>query len=85
MMMMAVLMSLGMMAQTQVTEFNPGVAANGVNYALPKTVLKVDASAIKVVYTPGEFAKYADRYLHIGGVSAEASTLWEITHLDVYQ
>ena len=84
-MMMAVLMSLGMMAQTQVTEFNPGVAANGVNYALPKTVLKVDASAIKVVYTPGEFAKYADRYLHIGGVSAEPSTLWKITHLDVYQ
>lgn len=72
-------------AQTQVTEFNPGVAANGVNYALPKTVLKVDVSAMKVVYTPGEFAKYADRYLHIGGVSAEPSTTWQTTNLSVYQ
>lgn len=72
-------------AQTQVTEFNPGVAANGVNYALPKTVLKVDVSAIKVVYTPGEFARYADRYLHIGGVSAEPSTTWKTTNLSVYQ
>lgn len=72
-------------AQTQVTEFNPGIAANGVNYALPKTVLKVDVSAIKVVYTPGEFAKYAERYLHITGVNAEPSTTWQTTNLSVYQ
>lgn len=78
-------MSLAAMAQTQVTEFNPGIAANGVNYALPKTVLKVDASAIKVVYTPGEFAKYAERYLHISGVSSEPSTTWKMTTLNVRQ
>lgn len=78
-------MSLAGMAQTQVTEFNPGVAANGVNYALPKTVLKVDVSAVKVVYTPGEFAKYADRYLHIADVSTEPSTQWNVTELNVYQ
>lgn len=78
-------MSLAAMAQTQVTEFNPGIAANGVNYALPKTVLKLDASAIKVVYTPGEFAKYAERYLHISGVSSEPSTTWKMTTLNVRQ
>ncbi|MBO7569578.1 MAG: DUF4831 family protein [Bacteroidaceae bacterium] len=78
-------MSLAAMAQTQVTEFNPGIAANGVNYALPKTVLKVDASAIKVVYTPGEFAKYAERYLHISGVSSEPSTTWKMKTLNVRQ
>lgn len=72
-------------AQTQVAEFNPGVAAGGVNYALPKTVLKVDVSAQKIVYTPGEFAKYADRYLHIAGVSTEPSTVWRTTHLTVRQ
>ena len=59
-------MSLASMAQTQVTEFNPGIAANGVNYVLPKTVLRMDASAIKVEYMPGEFAKYAERYIHSG-------------------
>lgn len=79
------LMPFIVMAQTQVGEFNPGVAANGVNYALPKTVLKVDASAIQVVYTPGEFAKYANRYLHMTDVSTEPSTTWRITKLDVYE
>lgn len=78
-------MSLGALAQTQVAEFNPGVVANGVNYALPKTVLKVDVSAIQAVYTPGEFAKYADRYLHISGVSPESTTTWNVQTLEVYQ
>ncbi|MBO4429838.1 MAG: DUF4831 family protein [Bacteroidaceae bacterium] len=78
-------MSLAGMAQTQVTEFNPGIAANGVNYMLPMTALKIDASAIKVVYTPGEFAKYAERYLHISGVVPEPSTTWKMTNLSVHQ
>ena len=78
-------MSLAAVAQTQVTEFNPGIAANGVNYTLPKTALKLDASAIKVVYTPGEFAKYAERYLHISGVASEPSTTWKMTTLNVRQ
>ena len=78
-------MSLGALAQTQVTEFNPGVSANGVNYALPLTELKMDVSAIKAVYTPGEFAKYADRYLHITGVALEPATTWNVKTLDIYQ
>ena len=82
---LAVGLSLCAMSQTQVTEFNPGIAANGVNYMLPKTVLRVDASAVKVVYTPGEFARYADRYLHISGVVAEPATTWTITALSVSQ
>ena len=82
---LASLMSLGAMAQTQVSEFNPGVVANGVNYALPQTALRVDVSAIKVTYTPGEFAKYADRYLHIAGVDTEAFTQWSVTQLEVAQ
>ena len=73
------------LAQTQVTEFNPGVAANGVNYILPQTLLSVEVSAIKVTYTPGEFAKYADRYLHISDVAAEPSTVWSVTGLSVVQ
>lgn len=77
--------SLAAVAQTQVSEFNPGIAANGVNYALPVTQLKVNVSAIKVVYTPGEYAKYADRYLHITHVSAEPSTTWSVSQLEVYQ
>ena len=77
-------LSLELFAQTQVAEFNPGIVAGGVNYALPKTVIKTDVNAVKVVYTPGEFAKYADRYLHISGVSTEPSTQWRVTELQVY-
>jgi len=77
--------SLTTFAQTQVSEFNPGVVAEGVNYALPRTGIVADVSAIKVVYTPGEFAKYADRYLHIGGVSQDKSTSWVVTDLKVRQ
>lgn len=84
-MVFAALMAWEAKAQTQVTEFTPGVVANGVNYALPKTVLNVDASALNVVYVPGEYAKYAERYLHIQGVGAAPSTTWELTTLNVYQ
>ncbi|MDO5482009.1 MAG: DUF4831 family protein [Bacteroidaceae bacterium] len=79
------LMSLWAIAQTQVTAFTPGVAANGVNYALPKTRLRIDVTAMKVVYTPGEYAKYAERYLHIISADKAASTQWSVTRLNVYQ
>ena len=77
--------SLCALAQTQVSEFNPGVVADGVNYALPRTCIVADVSAVKIVYTPGEFAKYADRYLHIGGVGQEAATTWSVTDVKVHQ
>lgn len=79
------LVSLMGFAQTQVAEFNPGIVAEGVNYILPKTMVKADVSAMKITYTPGEFAKYADRYLHMSGVGQEATTKWAVTTLDVYQ
>lgn len=76
---------LSAMGQTVVGEFKPGLVADGVNYYLPNTVLKVDVSAIKVVYTPGEFAKYADRYLHISGVKEDATTEWTVTNMTTRQ
>lgn len=82
---LATSMSLVVSAQTQVAEFNPGIAANGVNYTLPKTVLEVEALALKVTYTPGEFARYADRYLHIGEVAADPSIQWKLNTLEVRQ
>ncbi len=71
-------------AQTQVTEYNPGATADGVVYALPRTVINADVSAIKTEYVPGEFAKYAERYLHIQGVKRQPETTWTVTGLSVY-
>ena len=37
----------------------------GVVYYLPKTEIELQVIATKVVYTPGEFCQYADRYLRL--------------------
>ena len=67
--------------QAQVTTFHPGVTANGVTYALPRTVLQVDVNAIRTDYTPGEFARYAERYLHLQNVSTQPETRYSVQHL----
>jgi hypothetical protein len=72
-------------AGAQVSEFRPGVVADGVNYALPRTGMKADVTARKIVYTPGEYAKYAERYLHVENVGTEPNTSWEITNIKIYQ
>ena len=71
-------------ARAQFSEFRPGVIAEGVNYALPRTGIRADVTAQKVVYVPGEFAKYAERYLHVPNVSTEPSTTWQVTSMNVY-
>ena len=65
-------------AQTEVTEFRPGLTLEGVNYFLPKTVFEVVVVAEKAVTRPGEFADYADRYLRLANVPKSESTEWTI-------
>ena len=72
-------------AQTQVSAFSPGLTANGVNYVLPKTGLKVQVVATKTTYTPGEVSRYAERYLHLNDVKQETETTWEIKEMQVSQ
>lgn len=71
-------------AQTQVTEYNPGSTAEGVVYSLPRTTISTEVTAIKTNYVPGEFAKYAERYLHIQGVRRQPETQWSVKELKVY-
>ena len=68
-------------SQTQVAAFQPGVGANGVTYALPRTQLRVDAYAIQTTFTPGEFAKYAERYLHIQNVKQEREVRYKLLNV----
>lgn len=79
---LSTLMTLSV-ANAQVSEFKPGIAAEGVNYVLPKTALKVTVAGKKITHTPGEFARYAERYLHIQNVEAEAYTRYEMINMDV--
>lgn len=56
-------------AQTTVSDYTPGVSAEGVVYYLPKTVINVNVTIEKTIYTPGELCQYADRYLRINNIS----------------
>lgn len=56
-------------AQTTVSNYTPGVTAEGVVYYLPKTVINVNVTVEKTIYTPGELCQYADRYLRISNIS----------------
>lgn len=65
-------------AQTEVTAGVTRGKDYGVVYMLPKTEIDVVVKANKVTYTPGEFSKYADRYLRLPNVSAAPKEYWEL-------
>lgn len=79
------LLPFAAMAQTEVTPYAPGTNAEGVTYLLPRTVLLVDIEVETAKYTPGEYAKYADRYLRMkNDIGTEPKTTCKIQniHLD---
>lgn len=55
----------------------------GVTYSLPKTMVEIEIKTNKVTYTPGEFFKYADRFLRLPNVKNEAETYWELNSVSV--
>lgn len=65
-------------AQTEVTAGVTRGKDYGVTYALPKTVIEIEVKTNKVDYAPGEFSKYADRYLRLNNVSTEPVEYWEL-------
>lgn len=65
-------------AQTEVTAGVTRGKEYGVTYALPKTQIEIEVKANKVNYTPGEFGKYADRYLRLTNISADPEEYWEL-------
>ncbi len=77
------LFSISCFSQTEVTTYIPGKSMDAVTYFLPKTIIEVEVEANKVTYTPGEFCKYADRYLRLTGISDKEETHWEIGKITV--
>ena len=66
-------------AQTAISTYQPGVTSEGVVYLLPKTALRITIQVEKTSYTPGDFCKYAERYLRIKDVVQEPSVSFSIT------
>lgn len=77
---LAVILFTTIVANAQ-TEVLSGVTRGkdfGVVYTLPKTELQVDIKVTKVTYIPGEFGRYADRYLRLTDISGEAAEYWTL-------
>lgn len=74
----AALMSMGALAQTDVTPFIPGSTLEGVNYYLPKTGIRLVAEVEQTTITPGELAKYAFNYLRLKDVPREKTTTYAL-------
>ncbi len=72
-----------MYAQTEVVQGVMRGKDYGVTYALPKSMIEVEAKVNKVKYYPGELAKYANRYLRLNDVSTEAAEYYELISLGV--
>ena len=72
------LCTLGAVAQTEVSPYVPGATVEGVTYYFPVQPLRLVVVAEKQVYTPGEFSKYADRYLRLSQINQ--GTLHEVEY-----
>lgn len=79
----AVVASAGMSAQLRVDPYSPGITPEGVTYFLPKTMLRVTVTTEETKYTPGEFCRYAERYLKMTELSNQEETRWKITGIEV--
>ena len=70
-------------AQTEVTTGIMRGKDYGVTYLLPKTELTIKLYTTKHTYTPGRFCQYADRYLRLNDVSAEADEFWTLDKVEI--
>ena len=57
-------------------------SVEGTDYYLPKTMLRFTVKVEKTQYTPGQFAKYAMRYIR-QNVSEDASTTYRLIGLEM--
>ena len=72
------LVSASVTAQTEVEPFVPGSTLEGITYYLPRTAFRIIVIAEKTTTRPGDFHKYADRYLRLQNVPTEESVQWNL-------
>lgn len=78
----ALSLSATVAAQTEVTAGVMHGKDYGVTYLLPKTEIEIVLHATRHLYTPGEFCKYADRYLRLSNLSAEPEEFWTLDKIE---
>lgn len=75
--------SMGVTAQTNISTYIPGSTVEGITYYLPQTTIRLVVKAEKQVYTPGEYQKYARKYLRLTDTEAESKTKWTLKNIDM--
>lgn len=75
---LCLLSATSLKAQTQVTTGVQYGKKYGVTYMLPRTEILLKVKATKHSYEPGEFSRYAARYLRLNDVRQEAETYWTL-------
>lgn len=78
----ALTLSLLASAQTEVTVGVMQGKDYGVTYMLPKTEIEIKVYTTKHTYTPGEFCRYAERYLRLSGVSDDPEIYWTMDKIE---
>ena len=73
----------GLKAQTQVTTGVQYGKKYGVTYMLPRTEILLKVTATKHSYEPGEFSRYASRYMRLNDVKQEAETYWTLDGVSI--
>lgn len=71
------------LAQTAVNTYQPGVTPEGAVYFLPKTAIRLTVQVEKTSYQPGDFSKYADRYLRLRNVAQEPAVSYRVTKVSM--
>ena len=70
-------------SQSTSAPYQPGITQDAVSYWLPKTQLTVTVTAQKQTFKPGEFSRYAERYLRLNDVRDKTEEVWSITDVQV--
>ena len=70
-------------AQGYSAPYKPGITQDAVSYWLPKTQLTVQVKVRKQTFKPGEFSRYAERYLRLSDVRDKAQEVWTISDVEV--
>ena len=74
-----------MQAQAVSTPLTAGRTAEGVTYFLPKTAIRFNLLIEKKTYNPGEYAKYAEKYLGMTGIEQEEQVTYSVASYNICQ
>ena len=72
-------------AQAVSTPLEAGRTADGVTYFLPKTAIRFNLLIEKKTYTPGEYAKYAEKYLGMTDIEQEQQISYSVASYNICQ